>query len=358
MIAAQNRSLLTMQVMLVGGFSLISFFFIKLMGSTQADTSTSWFIYYFSFIANFPHFLVSYQLLYWDFRDRAFSNYRFIVATVISPGILAGLLFYGLSKPDQSILGHLLNAMFFFVGWHYIKQTFGVISVCNTREKVFYNKDERFVLKGFLYSIWGLSWISLNTEGSEYAMEGIPYTSFSLPAASLDWAYGILSLFAIYCGFMGYKKYIREGQVISFSGLISIIALLAWYLPVLYNPTYFLVVPLFHSLQYLYFVYLVKSNQAEQLAPQRNDPSSRKTYFKNLYGYLIWPFIFGAIFMWFLPRGLDSSIPLSEKFPGANPFMFTFTVFINIHHYFIDHAIWRHDNPTMKNYLYVPEKHL
>lgn len=353
---AGAKNLFSMQVMLVGGFSLISFFFVKLMGSAQTDTSTSWFIYYFSFIVNFPHFLVSYQLLYWDFRDRAFTNYRYIVATIVSPGILIGLLLYGLTKPDSVMLGHILNAMYFFVGWHYIKQTFGVVSVCNSKEKVFYNKEERFALKGFLYGIWAMSWVSLNLAGAEYAMEGIPYTSFSLPAATMDWTYGIMTVFGLYCVWMGYKKYIREGKVISFPGLISIIALLAWYLPVLYNPTYFLIVPLFHSIQYLYFVYLVKSNQAEKLAPRRDTPEGRQHYFKSFYGYLIWPFILGAIFMWFLPRGLDSAIPLSESFPNANPFMFAFTIFINIHHYFIDHAIWRSDNPTMKSFLFVPEK--
>ena len=351
-----KRNPLSMQVMLVGGFSLISFFFVKLMGSTPTDSSTSWFIYYFSFVANFPHFLVSYQLLYWDFRDRAFSNYRYVLAAIVSPGILAGLLIFGLAKPNQHLLGHVLNSMYFFVGWHYIKQTFGVISVSNVREKIFYNPEERRALKGFLHSIWALSWISLNISGSEYAMEGIPYTSFSLPEISLDLAYGFVGLSALYCGFIAYKKYVREGLVISMPGLISIIALVAWYLPVLYNPTYFLIVPLFHSLQYLYFVYLVKSNEVAKLVPNRNTPEARKNYFKSFYGYLIWPFILGAIFMWFLPKGLDSHFGLAEKFPGANPFMFAFTVFINIHHYFIDHAIWRHDNPTMKNYLFVPEE--
>jgi hypothetical protein len=352
---ATRKSRFSMQVMLVGGFSLISFFFIKLMGSAQADATTSWFIYYFSFIANFPHFLVSYQLLYWDFKDRSFSNYRYIVATIVSPGILAGLLIYGIATPDTKMLGHILNAMYFFVGWHYIKQTFGVISVSNVREKVFYNVEEKRALKGMLYGIWALSWVSLNISGAQYAMEGIPYTSYQLPPWCLQFCWAYLVTSALYCAWIGYKKYIREGVVISFPGLVSIIALLAWYLPVFYNPTYFLIVPLFHSLQYLYFVYLVKSNQAEKLSPVRKTPEQRQAYFKAFYGYLIWPFILGAIFMWFLPKWLDSTFPMTG-FSGANPYMFAFTIFINIHHYFIDHAIWRHDNPTMKNYLFIPEE--
>lgn len=340
------------EALVIGGFSLIVYFFIKLTSTVQADESTSWFIYYFSFVVNFPHFLVSYQLLYWDSRDRLFSNYRYWMASFIAPGILIGLLYYGLTKHSIPVLGHVLNAMYFFVGWHYIKQTFGVVSVCNAHEKIYFNKWERFGVKGFLYSIWAMSWISLNTHGTEYSMEGIPYRSFQLPEFWLNLTYDVLIGFTALCVYLGYKKYIRDGQIISLSGFVSIVALLCWYLPVMHNPTFFLIVPLFHSLQYLYFVYLVKTHEATKLVPDRGTAEARKDFFRKYYGYLAWPFITGAIFMWFLPRYLDQTGLLKLQLENAAPFMFAFTVFINIHHYFIDHAIWRHDNPKMKNYLF------
>lgn len=340
------------EALVVGGFSLIVFFFLKLTSNLQTDDSTSWFIYYFSFVVNFPHFLVSYQLLYWDSKEHLFSKPRFLVASVIAPGILLGILSYGLFKPDIVTLGHTLNAMYFFVGWHYIKQTFGVVSVCNSHEKIYFNKQERFAVKGFLYSIWAMSWVALNSTGSEYQMEGIPYRSFQFSPVWMSTAYTVLAAFALLGIYLGYQKYIREGRVISWSGLISIAALLCWYLPTLHNPTFFLVVPLFHSLQYLYFVYLMKTHEAVSGVPKRETPEDRRTFFRMYYGYLAWPFITGAVFMWFLPRYLDQTGVLSDHFKQAAPFMFAFTVFINIHHYFIDHAIWRHDNPKMKKYLF------
>lgn len=325
------------------------------MGLKSVDPTTSWFIYSFSFVINFPHFLASYHLLYWDFRDRAFSNYRYLTATVLAPAILAGLLIYGLVKPDADLLGYILSSMFFFVGWHYIKQTFGVLSVCNVQEKIFFNREEQTAIKAFLYAIWAVSWISMNSSGALYSMEGVPYPSFNLPPLVLNASYTFLAVSGANCLWMAYLKYVRDGVVISVSGLVSIIALLAWNLPVLFSPIYFLLVPMFHSLQYLYFVWLVKSNQAANLTPIVTEPEQRRVYFKNFYGYLLLPIITGSIFMWFLPKGLDFFFPLT-KFEGANPFMLAFTVFINIHHYFIDHAIWRHDNPTMKNYLFVAQK--
>jgi len=340
------------EALIVGGFSILVLFFLKITNTAQADTSTSWFIYYFSFVANFPHFLVSYQLLYWDAKDQLFSHPRYLVASVVAPGLLIGVLLYGLFAPSREVLGQALNAMYFFVGWHYVKQTFGVISVCNSHERIFFTSFERFAVKGFLYCIWALSWISLNSFGSEYQMEGIFYRSLALDPLYLKLAYSLLVGFGLLCLYTGYQRYIREGNIISWSGFVAVFALLCWYLPTLYHPTFYLVVPLFHSLQYLYFVYLVKTNEALDRHPSRQTPEDRKAFFKNYYGYLAWPFITGAVFMWFLPRYLDESGFLASHFEKASPFMFAFTVFINIHHYFIDHAIWRHDNPKVKKYLF------
>lgn len=341
-----------LQILMTGGLSLLLFFLVRLIGEKPVDASTSWFIYYFSFIGNFPHFLSSYQLLYFDFRKQFFSNYRYWLASVISPILLLAFLIYGFTNSDIKILGRIVNAMFFFVGWHYIKQVFGVVAVSNTQQKISFSKAERVGLKTLLYSIWAVSWLAVNIDGRQSYMEGFPFTSFAINPSAMNLAYTLLIISGVYCLFLAYKKYLREGRVISTSGLISILALLAWYLPVLYNPIYFLLVPFFHSIQYLYFVFLVKSNQVNDSIPQRETPENRKRYFLNLYGYLILPFITGAVFMWFLPKLLDNNIYWAKSFPQAQPFMFAFTIFINIHHYFIDHAIWRHDNQIMKKYLF------
>lgn len=352
MSVAAVKPSISQEVMIVGGYSILAFFLIKLTSTVNPDNDTSWFIYYLSFVINFPHFLVSYQLLYWDGRHRLFSNFRTIVASLISPALLLGLIAFGLLNANKVILGYVLNSMYFFVGWHYVKQIFGVISVCNSHDKIFFDKSERFVVKGFLYSIWALSWISINVQGLTYGLEGIKYEALKLPESSMMYAYGSLLGFTFLCLYYGYKKYLREGRVISMGGLTAALALVAWYVPVLYNPTYFLVVPFFHSLQYLYFVYLVKRNEVEQKIPQRNDSASRKNFLMSFQGYFLVAIIIGSLSMWFIPRWLDQSSLLRDSFGDANPFMFAFTVFINIHHYFIDHAIWRHDNPQMKKYLF------
>jgi magnesium-transporting ATPase (P-type) len=49
----------------------------------------------------------------------------------------------------------------------------------------------------------------------------------------------------------------------------------------------------------------------------------------------------------FLPTGLSYD---SAVF-GTTLYLFFFTVFVNIHHYFIDNVIWKRDNPFVRRHL-------
>jgi hypothetical protein len=37
---------------------------------------------------------------------------------------------------------------------------------------------------------------------------------------------------------------------------------------------------------------------------------------------------------------------------GSTLFLFTFWIFINIHHYFLDNVMWRRGNPEVSKYLF------
>jgi hypothetical protein len=56
--------------------------------------------------------------------------------------------------------------------------------------------------------------------------------------------------------------------------------------------------------------------------------------------------------MWFLPKYLDSYQMINSTLFGPTLAMFAITVFINIHHYFIDNVIWRGSNPEMRKHLF------
>ena len=54
-----------------------------------------------------------------------------------SRGGLIGLFAYAYSLKSPFALGYFLNGMYFLVGWHYVKQTFGVMVVANSLREHF-----------------------------------------------------------------------------------------------------------------------------------------------------------------------------------------------------------------------------
>lgn len=341
-----------LSIFLVGGFSILLFLIIKILGITKVDSSAGWFVFNLAFLVNFPHFFMSYHLLYGDFRKSIFKKSRFFVAGVLAPLITAAVLIYAFAISKIDLLGYMVNAMYFFVGWHYIKQIFGVITVFNIKSKIFYTTLERRSLKALLYSLWYVSWISANTAKNTNVMEGIPFDTFALPTELKDFGLAVFGVLFLNCIYLGYKKYLREGLVISLEGFVALIALIIWFIPAFANPVFLLVIPFFHSLQYIVFVWMLKKNQANHLVPVRETPEQRNEYLKIFIGFLVLCALTGAFFMWLLPVTLDQSQMFKMANTAIKPFMFGITIFINIHHYFIDHAIWRKDNETIRKYLF------
>jgi hypothetical protein len=61
----------------------------------------------------------------------------------------------------------------------------------------------------------------------------------------------------------------------------------------------------------------------------------------------------GALGFWILPKFLDRIVPYDHAMYGNYLFLFLFIVFINVHHYFIDNAMWRKENPHTLRHLFA-----
>ena len=249
---------------LVGGGSMLMFLLANLFFKADLpDASVGWFVFNLSYLVNFPHFLVSYQILYNDFRGEIFKKPRFFWAAVVSPLLLIGVLVYAFAAKQPVVLGYMVNAMYFFVGWHYVKQIFGCISVSNAINRFYYSSAERFVLKSNLFSLWGLSYVSQNIGAQSYDMEGVKYLTFDFPAILPSIAIGCVALSGVAVLGMHVKRYIRDGRVPSRTAMAAFLTIYVWYIPTLYHPMFFHMIPFFHSLQYLLFVYKLPPQQSE-----------------------------------------------------------------------------------------------
>ena len=340
-------------MLLIGGGSMILLALMSVSLKPESPVaSIGWWVFSLSFIVNFPHFLVSYQMLYVDFGARLLKERRLVWAGIVVPVILVGILTTAFISQSATLLGYMAASMYFFVGWHYVKQIFGGITVSNAMTGFSFNATERNVLKANLFSLWAISFLIPNIGEHNYIQDGILYGALNLPAWPLDGAYLILGVSGVGVLALTVLKYIREGQWPSPTAVVCFLTIYAWYLPALGHPMFMHLVPFFHSLQYLIFVYLFRRNKVAASIEQAATPLARRRQVVGLYGYLAVPFITGAFFMYILPRALDQLHLADAQIFGPTPAYFCFIIFINVHHYFIDNVLWRGTNPDMKKYLF------
>ena len=251
-------------------------------------------------------------------------------------------------------MGYIANAMLFFVGWHYVKQGYGILMTLSARKKVYYNKWEKLILLGNAYVIWLAVWFTGNGQAADF--KGVYFKSLKFP----DFVGEIM---AVSCGIstilvlLVFLKKIDIQKQYSINGMTAYIcALYPWTLIANINPVLFVCIPAFHSLQYLLFVWKVQYERyKEQEQNARGDNTDKdilkKMTSRKLNQFALSGVVFGMLYFVLLPGALDYFVAYDKELFGPTIFIFMFFIFINIHHYFIDFAIWRKENPDME-YLF------
>jgi hypothetical protein len=325
---------------LVGGLGLLTFFLLfVLLPPTQAMAERWLVAAVVSGLALFiadPHFIASYQLLYKGWRGKlkegGRAQYRrYIIAGVVVPALLAAYFLYAFITRNDALFGSAIAAMLVLVGWHYVKQAYGVFMLLSSLKEIRYSAWQRRFLLWNSYVAWLFYCCALFTSfpvqqaaGADYIQApgalAIRYTLPSLPFLQDVLAYltGItffLSIMAILV--MAWEKpnwsktaaagYFSMYYFLLFAGL---------------HPLWILFYPLFHGLQYLLFVYALKRGETRNAREVR-----------VFFGLAL---VIGILAFAAVPLLLEQMVLL--------PLTVCAAVFINIHHYFIDSVIWRREN--------------
>jgi len=320
---------------------------------------------------NYPHFLFSYKLAY--SRGPAFVV-RYWWQLIAVPIGLVGLFaaayaFYDLRVDDVGLvattaqtvsawganaqvlagprLGDVLftltfNLMLFTIGWHYTKQVFGCMMVYAHFDSYPLTGTQRTLTKWALLSIWGMSFVTTNINGEFSELGGFSYSTFDLPdiAAPLsELVVGAGFVLVLYKVF--YANYKATGRWPSPNLLVPFLALYIWWLPQTRQyEFYFLLVPLFHSLQYLPFVYKMEDTRMRSVAYREVRATVILTAIV-LAGWMAFEFV---------PNAIDTRLGTMDTW-GFFFFLTAATLFINIHHYFIDNVVWRLRDPHVRAQL-------
>ena len=313
---------------------------------------------------NHPHFAHSYQLFYRGFASKAFSPdsplaARYRLAGIMVPAVLAAFLLSALALGSTPLLGLAANVMFFTVGWHYAKQGYGILMLDAARKGIRFNAGERQRLLWNTHLIWVTNWLFANDVLSERELWGITYYLFDLPDPLLYTvaALATISTFAVGCDV--FAKW-RTGRKLPVNGLLAYIAGgYVWLMFVRFDPLLLLVVPMFHSLQYMAVVWRYQLNAEGERLGARGPAVGRRltawfrTRTASLVRFALVAGILGYLGFWLAPIVFDTVIGYDRTVLGATVFLFIGWTFINIHHYFIDNVIWRRDNPGTRRHLFA-----
>ncbi len=318
---------------------------------------------YAMFMVGYPHIAYSYVLFYKDFYsylrnpESEFTNKaRLFVAGILAPVLIICFYAYVGITHNGYLFGYGLSTYLFLIGWHYVKQGYGVLITTSVYKRIFYSNWQKRILYGNAYIVWIYAWVRLNgsTIINNISFYDIPINVPHFPMWCQDFllaAVCISSLLAIGTIFYVWRV---EKKGIAFNGLVGYIsACYIWRILICLNPVFTFCILAFHGLQYLPFVYKFKKNEleSEKDAPSQNflKENSAKITLLEIFIFIA-PAATQLLFST-LPTYLDK---LHGPWSGVSNYFFLIAVsmFINIHHFFIDHAFWRKDNAKIQKFIF------
>lgn len=326
------------------------------LGLDRAELAVGFVTFYAAHAINDPHFAVTYLLFYRDVGRRLRSpelplaqRLRYLAAGFLVPLGLLLWAAYALLLRSAFSLGLLTQLMFLLVGWHYVKQGFGVVSVLSARDGTSFGKWERRCLLAHCYSGWAFAWANPFDPGRLVEEKGVVYATLPHPSWLEPAAASAFLVSAAVLATVLLLKWRREGGLPWGPLCGFLISIWLWTAFSGIDPLFVYLIPALHSVQYLYFVWLLKRNQARahEGPPEFGRPS----------GVVVGAWFFaslalGLLLFHLLPDALDTALVdrRLSRFSdlGATPYFAAIFAFVNLHHYFMDFALWRRENSEMR----------
>lgn len=349
------------EFLLVGGATLLLFPLAWLLrvasGLDTAELAVGFVTFYAAAVINDPHFSVTYLLFYRKARARLFGTefgklqrLRYAFAGVVVPVALAGWAVSAIANRSAFSLGLMLQLMFFLVGWHYVKQGFGVLVVLSARQGFSFTARERRLLLAHCFCAWLYARASPFDPGTEYFEQGVVFRSLPHPPgleAATEAAFWLSTLGLGWALVSVWRRLRRLPPLAALVGFLVTVWLWVVYSSI--DPLMVYLIPALHSVQYLYFVWLLKRNEgrAEEGPPLFQRPAAVRVGVLAVSAVAL-----GWLILHAAPAAFDNAFSIDDATQagdlGVTPFLAAFVTFVNLHHYFMDWVLWRRDNPETR----------
>jgi hypothetical protein len=344
------------ELMLTGGATLLLLPLCRLLprlfGFERAELAVGFLAFYGAHLINDPHFAVTYLLFYRRFGRRLFDaqsppaqRARYWIAGVVAPLALALWGVLAIANRSAASLGAMTQLMFLLVGWHYVKQGFGVLTVLSARRGTSWSPRERRVVLAHCFAGWAYAWSSPFDPGRHVEEKGVVYLTWPHPAWLEPTTRVVFFASALVLGVVLLRKWRAERRLawVPLLGLLSSVWIWTVYSGI--DPLFMYVIPALHSVQYLYFVWLLKRGEAQAY---EGPPHFGKPVGTVLGAYAASALALGLVLFHLLPGSLDAALVNARTARltdlGPTPWFAALFAFVNLHHYFMDFAIWRREN--------------
>jgi hypothetical protein len=328
----------------------------RALGLDSAELAVGFVTFHAAHVINDPHFTVTYLLFYRDVANRARSpafsraqRLRYVLAGFVAPLLLALWAVSALATRSAVSLGLMTQLMFLLVGWHYVKQGFGVVTVLSARRGTSYDASERRALLAHAFAGWAYAWSSPFDPGRLVEEKGVVYSTLAHPTWLEPVTRGVFFASAVPLAFALLRKWRRDGALPLAPLFGFLVSIWLWTVYSGIDPLFMYLIPALHSLQYLYFVWLMKRNQA---LAHEGPPSFGRPVAVVVGGLFAGAVLLGVALFHLLPSVLDSALidARSARLSplGATPYFAALFTFVNLHHYFMDAVLWRRDNPETR----------
>lgn len=349
--ARSGRLARAVELLLVGPGSLLLFPLAWLLraalGLSDAELVVGFAMFHLAHVLNDPHFAVSYLLFYRDARRHLGEGppslrLRYATIAIVVPLVLVAWAGFALVARAPQALGWMAQLMYLVVGFHYAKQGFGVAMVLAGRRGVSFTARERTTLLVHAYAAWAFAWAHPAASAGVFEEKGVVYWAPSRPLAlvmvtGVVLASSSLALLAV----LGRRA--AGDQRLSLPLGAFLLTLWFWTIFPSIDPVVRYMVPAFHALQYGYFVWLLRRNEAAEGERALGPPATQR----------VLALFVGALGLgWLLFRGLPSFLDetlvpgwhTTSEDLGATPFFAAFYLVVNLHHFAMDYVFWRRDH--------------
>ena len=330
----------------IGGLSIafLTFLLIVQPGWNHAQVGKQFI--FLAALLNWPHFMATYKLLYGS-RE---TVERYPWSTIWMPVALGVYCLVAMVVAPYSELP--LNLAFFVAGaylaWHYTGQTWGMMATFSYLGGAPFEDSEKTWIRTSLRLLltWHVVWFLFHTSTLDLIDHLEPYRDlYTIASLVLNASAGVL-------GIGGLARYIRRiGRVPPLRVIIPWVSIWMWYAVLYVFPYALFWVQLSHALQYLLFPARVEANRQRQKQKKAGDVGKRPMWVTGLTYAAILVGSGLALFQG-LPMAFAATLgQIIPEFKFAYA-QFAVVVFINIHHYFADGAIWKLSNPAVRKELF------